>query len=202
MHVSSSASSDCACVCQAAVSEWSSRQFVGLLSYKSATKILNNIGVVELIEQTASQYAYADVLALLSPSGISLRRHAQLTHGLHFVEVWHEVLRRLGFDERTIIASDEIDAFFCNYWLAKPGLMVGYIAFLEDAIRLMENDTSLAFLLKADARYSEGRSDVARGAFGTPFYQLHPFVCERLPVVYFWSRRACTVLVHSKFRQQ
>lgn len=172
-----------------------------MLSYRSAAKILADSDVIELIERyTCHHPVNADVIALLSPHGLTLRQQAQQTHGLLFVEIWHEVLRRLGFDERIVRASDSISAYFCNYWLARPSLMLEYIAFLEGAIMLFQHDPALSFLVRADARYAEGRPEVARDVFGTPFYQLHPFICERLPIVFFWARDACVLHVHAQFR--
>ena len=172
-----------------------------MLSYRSATKIVADMDILELVERYTFQEAgNADVVALLSPQGLTLRQQAQQTHGLLFVEIWHEVLRRLGFDDRTVLASDSVSVFFCNYWLARPTLMSEYIAFLERALRLLQFDPALSSLMRADGRYAEGRLKVAKSVFGTPFYQLHPFICERLPVVYFWARDACVLRVHTQFR--
>jgi hypothetical protein len=163
-------------------------------------KVESDAGVINLIEYYTKYHGYVDVIALLSPPKLKLRNQAQHTHGLLFVEIWHEVLRRLGYDERTIRASDDLDAFFCNYWLAKPVLMLEYIEFLSRAILLLKNDTALASVLQADARYAEGSAEVAQSAFGTPFYQLHPFIAERLPIVFFRARNACVLRVRANFR--
>ncbi len=146
------------------------------------------------------QFSTADVIALLAPRGETLRRQAQMTHGLHFVEVWHELLRRLGFSEDTIQRSDSVDVFFCNYWIAKPAMMTKFVTFLRHAIDMLEHDSVLFNLMQADSRYIEGDTAVAYRAFGTPFYQYHPFICERLAVFFFWSQHACVVHVRTKFQ--
>ena len=190
------------CPLQTVHPEWAEKRYVAMLSYRSAAKIMSNMDVVELIEYYTSQHGDGpDVVALLSPHRLSLRQQALRTHGILFVEIWHEVLRRLGFDDHTVRASDSLSAFFCNYWLARPKLMSDYIAFLEHAIMLLEHDPALSYLVRADARYAEGRQEVARAVFDTPFYQLHPFICERLPIVFFWDRHACVLHVHSEFRR-
>jgi hypothetical protein len=152
-----------------------------------------------LIEQSVTQFSGADVIALLAPHGETLRRQAQMTHGLNFIEVWHELLRRLGFAEDVIHRSDFVDVFFCNYWVAKPAVMTKFIAFLRHAIDIMEDDSVLFGLLQADAKYTQGDTAVAYRAFGTPFYQYHPFICERLSVFYFWSQHTCVVHVRTQF---
>jgi hypothetical protein len=174
--------------------------FVGLLSFKSATKISSNLDIVHLIEQSTTQFSAADVIALLAPRGETLRRQAQMTHGLNFIEVWHELLRRLGFSEDMIHRSDKMDVFFCNYWVAKPAVMTKFIVFLRHAIDIMETDSVLFSLIQADAKYREGNAAVAYRAFGTPFYQYHPFICERLAVLFFWSQRACIVHTRTQFQ--
>ena len=146
------------------------------------------------------RYSASDVIAFLSPRHLRLRDQAQKTHGLLFVDVFHELLRRLHYAESEISAIDYADAFFCNYWVARPKLMVGFIDFMSAAIAMLANDEHLRILISADSKYREGRNDVARAVWGTPFYQLHPFICERLAVAYFWSINACTVLVHSEFQ--
>lgn len=186
---------------QEAYSEWSSKRFVGILSYQSDLKIqAEGMGLIDIIDHYTSLYNEVDVIALLSPRGLTLRTQAQRTHGILFVEIFHEVLRRLGFNEDAIFAADNVEAFFCNYWLAKPALMAEYIEFLSRAVQLMETDPVLSFLLSADARYPEGHIEVAQNAFGTPFYQLHPFIGERLPVFFFWARKSCLLRVRTRFR--
>lgn len=174
--------------------------FVGVLSYKIAAKVKSRLDAVGLIETMVKRYSLSHVIALLSPRHLQLRDQAQKTHGLHFIEVFHELLRRLNFDESDIAAIDGADAIFSNYWIAMPQLMLGFIHFLSDAIRILEQNEDMRFLISADSKYRDGHTYVSRAVWGTPYYQLHPFICERLATAYFWSRSSCTVLVRSEFR--
>jgi hypothetical protein len=114
--------------------------------------------------------------------------------------VFHELLRRLQFTDMEIAAIDNTDPIFCNYWLAKPYLMLNFIDFMGIAISMLQQDEYLRVLVSADSKYREGRAAVARAVWGTPHYQLHPFICERLAAAYFWSKNTCTVYVRSEFR--
>ena len=173
---------------------------MGILSYKSVEKVASENGLVEMIETSTREFQYADVIAFLSPPGETLLRQARMTHGVQFIEVWHELLRRLGFSMEKIRASDAFGMFFSNYWLAKPAVMLQFIDFIQSALRLVERDARLKVMLQADARYLEGNSNIARRVFGTPFYQLHPFIFERLAVVFFGSENRCVVIFKEKFR--
>ena len=183
--------------------DWSNKTFVGVLSYKIAAKVKSHrLDAVSLIEDLVQRYSASDVIALLSPRHLQVRDQAQKTHGLYYIEVFHELLRRLNFDEPDIVAIDRTDAFFSNYWVATPQLMLEFIDFMGAAIHMLELNEQMRFLMSADSKYREGHADVARAVWGTSHYQLHPFICERLAVVFFWSKRVCTILVRSEFRSQ
>jgi hypothetical protein len=171
-------------------SEWANASFVGLLSAKAALKLGADGDLLQHIESSVAAGSRADVLALLAP-GETLRRQAQMTHGAHFVSVFHQTLRQLQLTEQQIIEADQLDMFFCNYWLARPAWLLRYLSFLSAAIDVMTNDAQLQQLLRGDARYREGSQAVAMQVFGTPYYQYHPFICERLPVVFFALHEAC-----------
>ena len=80
--------------------------------------------------------------------------------------------------------------------------MKRYLRFLRAAMQLLESDPSLRSLLRGDARYSEGSISVANNVFGSPFYQYHPFICERLPVVFFALNDACIFRSRTRFISQ
>jgi hypothetical protein len=155
---------------------------------------------VSLIENMVMRHSASQVIALLSPRHLQLRDQAQKTHGLHFIDVFHELLRRLHFAESDIRAADSTDAFFGNYWLAKPDSMLEFIDFMGDAVRILEQNEEMRILISADSKYQEGYTEIARVVWVTPYYQLHPFICERLAAAYFRSKNACTALVRSEFR--
>ena len=180
--------------------DWSNKTFVGVLSYKISSKVKSGLDAIHLIENMAHLYSSSHVIALLSPRHLQLRDQAQKTHGLHFIEVFHELLRRLNFNEFDIMTLDGVDAIFSNYWLARPKLLLEFIDFMGNAIGMMQFNEQMRLLVSADTKYREGKTDVARAVWGTPYYQLHPFICERLATAFFWSKNACTVLVRSEFR--
>ena len=182
--------------------EWEGVDYVGLLSPKATLKVgTDGLSLLQHVEQSVRDARHADVVALLAP-GELLRRQAQMTHGADFVGVWHEVLRRLNFTEHEVRLADDLDVFFCNYWLARPHWLKRYLRFLRAAMGLMESDASLRSLLRGDARYSEGSVSVAKNVFGSPFYQYHPFICERLPVVFFALNDACVFRSRTRFISQ
>jgi hypothetical protein len=180
--------------------EWFDKVFVGVLSYKISAKVDTVNGIVRLIENLVGKHRNSEVITLLSPRNLQLRDQAQKTHGMHFIQVFHELLRRLQFTELEIASIDNTDAVFCNYWLAKPYLMLKFIDFMGMAISMLQQDEFLRILVSADSKYREGSAAVARAVWGTPNYQLHPFICERLAAAFFWSKNTCTVYVRSEFR--
>ena len=77
-----------------------------------------------------------------------------------------------------------------NYWLTTPKLMLQYIEFMSTMLKIINTDSQVAGLLDHDAHYSvrkESRKRVARTIFGRGYYELHPFVLERMPSFFFSS---------------
>jgi hypothetical protein len=61
---------------------------------------------------------------------------------------------------------------------------------MNRAIDIAVSNEEIKNLLEKDANYKEGSSDVSMRIFGTPYYQLHPFIFERLPSFYLHSINA------------
>ena len=57
------------------------------------------------------------------------------------------------------------------------------------AINITMNDPKIGSLMAVDAEYEEGNPKVALNVFGTTYYQLHPFVFERLPTFFIYVNK-------------
>jgi hypothetical protein len=57
------------------------------------------------------------------------------------------------------------------------------------AINITMNDPKVGSLMAVDAEYEEGNPKVALNVFGTTYYQLHPFVFERLPTFFIYVNK-------------
>eukprot|EP00981_Chlorochromonas_danica_P010851 scaffold3475_cov173-Ochromonas_danica.AAC.6 len=55
------------------------------------------------------------------------------------------------------------------------------------AIKVSREVEEVRLALSHDSKYKEGEVSVARKIFGTDYYQLHPFIFERLPAFFFYS---------------
>jgi hypothetical protein len=58
---------------------------------------------------------------------------------------------------------------------------------MQKAFQAVETHPDIQRLLKSDAHYVLGKREIAMAIFSTPYYQLHPFVFERLPVFFMYA---------------
>lgn len=111
--------------------------------------------------------------------GFSLYFHKQ-----GFKDAWDALLTALGYSMDVIRKHDEMRAFFRNVFIVKPDVLEGLVTFMQKAIHIATTDQVIGDLLRKDSHYKEGSGEVAMRIFGAPYYQLHPFIFERLPSFY------------------
>ena len=88
---------------------------------------------------------------------------------------------RLGVYQNAVIARREIYYDYVQHWLAPS------MDFLDRQV----NPEYLA-KLRSDPGYNSyppGRQELLRRVIGTPHYQYHPFLLERLWSVYLWRHQ-------------
>lgn len=108
-------------------------------------------------------------------------------HGEAFRNVWEALLLRMGYSYSDIRALDEVHAFYRNVFIIKPKILKSLIGFMQKAIEISTIDSKVNQLMHEDAKFEGGTEQIAMKVFGTPYYQLFPFVFERLPSFYLYS---------------
>lgn len=153
--------------------EWINCDFVGALSYK----IFDKIGYFD-IPSIISQNVDKDIITFYAP--IEYRKkllfQAMYCHPL-FENIWTSLLALNGFRISTIL-SEDIDVFFCNYWVATPKWMKKYMEFQCIMKKTIEDNLGLQQLMMLDSQYYSKPHSL--DLFGVPYYPYHPFVFERL----------------------
>jgi hypothetical protein len=108
-------------------------------------------------------------------------------HSPVFLQVWNLLLRSLGYSQKTIEKFYYIKGFYRNAFMIKPSVLKKLILFMQQAMFLAENNHEIKKLLSANAYYVLGKKEIALEIFNTSYYQLYPFVFERLPVFFLYA---------------
>jgi hypothetical protein len=108
-------------------------------------------------------------------------------HSPVFLQVWNLLLRSLGYSQKTIEKFYYIKGFYRNAFMIKPTVLKKLILFMQQAMYLAENNQEIKQLLSSNAYYVLGKKEIALEIFNTSYYQLYPFVFERLPVFFLYA---------------
>jgi hypothetical protein len=161
--------------------DWKDLDYVGLMTWKANKKVsVNEQNMLLRMIQGAdmiplSFYRNGDSSKVIT--------YAQKCHP-KFKSLWSKMTKYLGYNE-TDAMSDDIPAFYYNYWLARPEWMLGYIEHIKKAHRYLEEEPSIQAELNSDSTYA-----LDKPRPGMPYITYHCFLLERLPCLYFWSKGA------------
>jgi hypothetical protein len=171
--------------------EWEHAEFVGTLSHSAVKKLRDVSNVVKTLKE-ASSAGDVDVAAFLY-RGDKLLAAAERWHP-GFLRLWVGTLRYLGFSA-DIIMDETTPGYYCNYWAAKPSVMKEYMCFFKVFTRALDTLPVISDEVWNDSGYSGRGLDVARltpdqcmKIWGVEYYPFHPFLLERLPCFYFYTR--------------
>lgn len=142
-------------------------------SLSSSSPSLMSYDVIPFLRQNESMF------------NISIKYHKQ---GFH--DAWISLLSRLGYNHSTIMTYSDVKGFYRNVFIIKPQILQQVCDFMTKAIELTEKTPHLQELMKKDAHYVMGKIEVSKKIFGTRYYQLYPFVFERLPIFFLNSIHA------------
>jgi hypothetical protein len=180
--------------------DWQGMDYVGMMSYTVAIGSQRlgsdyHADDIDTLLPTAFQQGY-DVVPFYRSNGFVLA-HAVHYHGKAFVKAWNNLLYHMGFPEPVVRQLDPILAFYRNAFVCRPAYMVELVALMSDAMNRVIFDPDLHALFAINSGYP-GAREVAEKVFRKPYYELHPFVFERLVVffVHALEARVC----HSKGR--
>lgn len=154
------------------------------LAYNSYTQSLTNVRV--LLRHAALRPDY-DIIPFLR-SGSAFLPFALYFHGPPFQASWDKLLLAMGYDLPVIRGFDQSkQIFFRNIFIIKTSRLEALCAFMSKAMDVAKNNAEVAQLLSKDSKYKEGDVKVAMKIFGTDYYQLHPFLFERLPAFFAYA---------------
>ena len=183
--------------------EWKDKEFVGVIKYsfEEKTSAFDFATICESIN--------ADVIAFVggeshSPDtqGVSMIKTARRCHQ-YFPTIWaHILVARLGLDENKVF-SDDIPAFYSNFWIARTPLFREYVRIYAIVQDVMENDELIRPILYQNAAYFQHiEKETLVNIMGVPHYPYHPFVMERLPCLVFWLLGANIKIITNEERMR
>eukprot|EP01039_Chlorochromonas_danica_P005568 gene5568-6130_t len=105
-------------------------------------------------------------------------------HGINSIKAWNVLLVRMGFSLAAMDSAQHIYGFWRSSYLIRPPVLHGLTLLMVEAMDRVEKDNECRRFFVKDARYTGTNSTVAQLVFGTPYYQMHPFIFERLPAFF------------------
>ena len=151
--------------------EWRDKDYVGTISWKAHTKcqicvkdldiaLKNNVDLVYFLYGDSNFEGFFEQIDIYHP---------------FFTKIW-----RLIFNECADSFSENIVPFYCNYWIAKPFIMMEYIKFAIMVRDKIESNTDIKQLVDKNAMWTNPPLTY-KNITGKKFYMYHPFIMERLP---------------------
>jgi hypothetical protein len=168
--------------------------YVITATYKTVSKHLHYNGFSQSMEMIYGHLKIArhfnfDVVPFLR-SGSEFRTFVHYWHGDAYLQAWDALLTAMGYSERQIRSFDRTKVgFYRNIFIMKRAVFLRVSDLMQRAMAIATSDDHVHGLLRANAKYKEGQEDVARRIFGTSYYQLHPFIFERLPNFFVFIER-------------
>eukprot|EP01031_Cornospumella_fuschlensis_P023226 gene23226-28212_t len=102
-----------------------------------------------------------------------------LHHKLNAVKAWNALLINMNFTSQEMQQANTLYAFWRSSYMIRPSVLRTLSQLMRAAMDIAEDVrlTSLQRYIRSDAHYATGDPLI----FGTPYYQMHPFLFERLP---------------------
>jgi len=122
---------------------------------------------------------------------------ARHRHGVIIIKAWDLLLLKMGYSLKDIRSFDDKKPFFRNIFIIKPMFLLQLSGLMRKAMNTIRADKELSEYFASDSSYV-GTNNVAMKTFGTNYYQLHPFIFERLPAFFLYMMRA-NVCIGSKY---
>jgi hypothetical protein len=119
-----------------------------------------------------------------------LMEWAMYYHKNGFKEAWDYLLTAMNYTRQEIRSYDKIRTIYCNIFIIRPHILKQLTALMNTAIHIAETNSIVQSYLQQDSVYNWGTEGVALKVFGTKYYQLYPFIFERLPSFFLHSIKA------------
>ena len=166
--------------------DWKDFDYVGTISWKASHKII--------LPDMVSLSEHLDSIPYDIISFYTLQQNL-VEHGTYyhpkFKSLWLKMFRNMDIsDEQALDPS--IPAFFCNYWITTPTLMLKYIEFFKKSKDILDNSADIQEEIYEDSTYNGGTlsNEKCIELFGKPYFTYHVFLYERLPCFFFWYMNA------------
>lgn len=174
--------------------EWEDLDYVITATYKTVAKQLHYNKYTQSLDLIQDSLRIAkegdfDIVPFLR-SGSGTMSFCLYHHGKPFRAAWDALLAELGYSISLIRSLDEMKSFYRNIFIIKPKVLKELMHFMSKAMHIAATNPSVRALLQADARYKEGSEEVSMRIFGTKYYQLYPFIFERLPSFFLHASNA------------
>ena len=174
--------------------EWEDLDYVVTATYKTVAKQLAYNKYTQSLELIQNSLQIArdgnfDIVPFLR-SGSGTMSFCLYHHGKPFRAAWDALLVELGYSLSLIRSLDEMKSFYRNIFIIKPKVLKELMMFMSKAMHVATHNPAVRELLQVDARYKEGSQEVSKRIFGTEYYQLHPFIFERLPSFFLHASEA------------
>lgn len=185
--------------------EWMNKKYVGIISYsfwsktvKTDIDLSKSLGVLKESDDV-------DVLPLFNlqfvkrVSGIkfvpsTFYESVGILHGSNAVLLLHKICNvTMGMkDEEIKRVCDKSVPFMCNWWFAKPYCMKKYIEFFNQSYKFVQKNAFAKELIESHALYQDEKisEDQMMKIFNKPYYNMYPFIFERLPIIFFNYKNA------------
>lgn len=173
-------------------SEWKRMDYVILGTYKVSLTV-GNLSTVKRNLMIAANYTGLsfgepiDVIPFARSSQFLLPQARD--HGDNFRLTWFSLLSKMNYTTQDIEMYSNVRIFYRNAFIIKPLILKKLMTFMQQAMIIAKNDEEIKQMLKSDAKYN-GVQEVAFDIFNTTYYQLHPFIFERLPSFFLRSIEA------------
>ena len=181
--------------------EWRHKSYVGILSYRAAYSVTCYNKIIEV-------FANASIISTHSNSKIKansvlpfdviplflydthfndfarLLVQAGNAHGDHFMKIWNRLLGKMWIGADAMSRHKDMRGFYRNSFLCKPQIMMQLMELMNQAIDLTILDDEIANMMAINAGYGRAGSNLTQQIFSKPYYEFHPFIFERLPVLF------------------
>jgi hypothetical protein len=147
--------------------------FVGTLSSRARTKMSMKKLDKLLHDSSLLHYDYINLQALPWIA----RDEADLRHK-NFKQVWDELCERVGD------CNINLRSCYCNYWMCKPSLFLGFSNWSSRVFSILETMPLAIQQVNYETFHLLSAKQLVE-LWGKPYYPLHIFILERFNLQYF-----------------
>ena len=114
-------------------------------------------------------------------------------------EIFQELLVAMG-EDATLLDHHEMTVFYSNLWVARKDITFAYSEWLQKVWETIETTPTLKAALQQQSTYPQwdDRPELLQRLFELPYMPQYPFLFERLPCYFFYSRNCRVRMMEEK----